>query len=448
VALTLAGCSSSADDPFDGGRLLRSTHFAYHAFATDEAPCNDTLVELENDFSRVQAFVGFGWPSDAVVDYWKYPSNGAKPAICAVSNSCTERSSVHSRELIHLHELIHAYLYPTGSPPSFLREGLAEALSCERNRWTADERAGFGRLTAAALASWDAEVERDFAYYHGSTQLVRYLIETFGVGAVLDSYAKLHKVRDPTAVQAVVSSVFGDTFDGLWQKAGAMDLPGGPCLHPYQCATNPVEIGGSPFTVAHRCGVAREFAALDVPVSATLLVRKAGPFPFWFDSCDGKAAHVSGAVYDHTPQITVGQFEAGRYSIGHPVPAAPEMASIAIEIPSKRSISSVCQEAAASPLEPGDAAVEIDLRRDGATAYVALRFAAPTPLDLFFTSPGSANPVLCRTCGETTESCVPFASGFDPPKIVVAEGDYIVVAPTIAETGSYTQIKLQPSPPP
>ena len=130
-----SGCATDEVHHFPNDEIWESAHFRYHTRNGETGACEAVLQQLEPHFELMHAYLGFPWPKDGKVDYYKfldsfdYQNNAECPA---QSGSCTDGSSVFSYYTLMEHELIHAYLAPMGYPPRFFMEGIAVALACEQ----------------------------------------------------------------------------------------------------------------------------------------------------------------------------------------------------------------------------------------------------------------------------------------------------------------------------
>lgn len=130
-----SGCGDTHDSRnLPNGTLWESEHFRYHTRSNDSASCESVLHQLERHFEQLHEYLGFAWPTDRKIDYYKfadrtdYFDNSPCPHD---AESCTSDSNVFSPYVLVNHELVHAYLAPLGLPPAFFTEGIASVFSCE-----------------------------------------------------------------------------------------------------------------------------------------------------------------------------------------------------------------------------------------------------------------------------------------------------------------------------
>jgi hypothetical protein len=82
----------------------------------------------------MQDYLGFPWPTDLKVDYYKFldKDDYFRNSECPNdSDSCARDSAIFSPHPLQDHELVHAYLAPLGFPPAFFVEGIASVLACD-----------------------------------------------------------------------------------------------------------------------------------------------------------------------------------------------------------------------------------------------------------------------------------------------------------------------------
>ncbi|HEY6078142.1 MAG TPA: hypothetical protein VIW29_05030, partial [Polyangiaceae bacterium] len=274
-ALVTLACSERAEPApgfrgFDDEVVLESEHFRLHAHAGDEDACENAPSELERHLAAISAFLGLGEP-EVPIDYYKFESVEELQAdgACSIDKSpgCLHAGQVRTAKLLDAHELIHAYVEPS-RPPWIFIEGLADVLSCDYGPWSRPrDYANFDDVSALdwrELAAWVPDGEaRDLTFYRAGSQLVRYLIDTFGVEAVMAHYRSARSSATPAEVDEDFTSAFDQSLATAWQAALELELPGGPCLTPFECSHERLEVGES-WQVEARCGVGYEYKTFEL----------------------------------------------------------------------------------------------------------------------------------------------------------------------------------------
>jgi hypothetical protein len=217
LSLTL-GCGSAEEaSNLPDDRLWESEHFRYHTRQGDDGACEAVLEQLERHFELMQGYLGFSWPAQRKVDYYKFrddadfEQNSGCPAIAA---GCARGSSVLSSGPLHEHELIHAYLAPLALPPAFLNEGLASVLACH------------DAATLKVVTPWRDVVGLPYEdlnrVYLEGPWFVGYLLHHYGPEPFLSLYGKLsYESATVDEIATTFESVYGETLDAVWDAAVA-----------------------------------------------------------------------------------------------------------------------------------------------------------------------------------------------------------------------------------
>jgi hypothetical protein len=284
IASALAACDGTYDLPADN--RWESSHFLYLTREADTSVCPDILGPLEENFSLLQSYLGFQWPSASKVIYEKmldqadyFAHSGCSPD----SGGCTTESTVESWAGFHLHELVHAYLWPSGSPPAVLREGVAVTLSCEASADASQKPS----LTWDQLASLDVTLTDPAGAYDAGAWLVPYLLEQFGPQKFMTIYRGLASDADAATMDAAFRQVYGQSLESIWAAALALTQPPNVCL--WQCSRPTLPLDGTPVNSAGVCGAGDVFApftltsqsALSLSATASFVeVRACSALPF------------------------------------------------------------------------------------------------------------------------------------------------------------------------
>jgi hypothetical protein len=135
LVVALAACHADEVE-LPGDARWTSQHFTYHARAGDDV-CPGIVDELERHFTVMQAGLGFSWPEDEAIDYYKYldQSDLERAGACLPeAGGCAGDGQVHAWAPLEPHELVHAYLRPSGHPPPLLVVGSRRSSGVRRAR--------------------------------------------------------------------------------------------------------------------------------------------------------------------------------------------------------------------------------------------------------------------------------------------------------------------------
>ncbi|HXU06167.1 MAG TPA: hypothetical protein VN903_34670 [Polyangia bacterium] len=246
----LAACGSDLNLPSD--RSWQSAHFVYETRAADDGVCPDILNPLEEHFAVLQSYLGFAWPTDRKVTYYKFSDSddfNANADCGPGAGGCAPGSTVRSSTGLDTHELVHAYLSATGRPPEILVEGVATVLAC-----TADSYARTKPTqTWDQLASVRYSEGDPVTVYKTGAWLVGYLLGEFGPERFLMLYRTLPAWANAAAMDTAVSAIYGQPLSALWTAALNENQPRNNCV--WQCSKPAVALDGQPFdTSAGACG--------------------------------------------------------------------------------------------------------------------------------------------------------------------------------------------------
>lgn len=221
-----SACSSGPEGlppiEFEAAVMWESEHFEYYVQEGDDSVCEGVMETLERHFAAIQEYLGFPWPEGRKIKYYKIleTDDAADFGCMGESTACYRgQGEIVSSEIFHRHELIHAYVgpidYDSDIPrPSYLQEGLAEALGTERivggttpQPW----REFFG------LSAYDSPVLHEQAAWFVGHLLNHYPLEQFMAWFLSveygDSVEKMAKQFE---------KAYGRTVDEVWDGAYAV----------------------------------------------------------------------------------------------------------------------------------------------------------------------------------------------------------------------------------
>lgn len=307
----ISSCEADNDRVFPNDRLWESAHFRYHSRRSDEGSCEAVLEQLERHFKLIQAYLGFSWPKDRKVDYYKfqdeadYVSNAGCPA---KSDSCSFGSVVLSPHPLQDHELIHAYLAPLGLPPAFFVEGIASIFSCS------------SVVTLATPKSWKEVVSLPFTdrfgVYAEGPWFTGYLLYRYGAEPLLSLYERLdYEAASVDQISAAFELVYGETLDVVWNAA----LASGQhvrCVNLWNCSGATLPLDGSRQTVVHACDGRDNTRTFQLNTETDVVMSLYDSDYFAPVSCDQDGGYAvsgdeSGVVYD----TVVAPMNPGKYFI-------------------------------------------------------------------------------------------------------------------------------------
>jgi hypothetical protein len=247
----LAACTNDLNLPSD--RSWQSAHFVYQTRAADDRICPDILGPLEEHFAVLQRYLGFAWPTDRKVTYYKFSDSDdfrANADCGSGAGGCAPGATVRSQAGLDTHELVHAYLSATGRPPAILVEGVATVLSCTADSYTsAKPTQTWDQLAAVAYSARDT-----VTVYATGAWLVGYLLDAFDPQRFLTLYRTLPAWADAAAMDAAVQGIYGQSLSAIWTAALSEDHPRNSCV--WHCSQPAIALDGQPFdTSAGVCGV-------------------------------------------------------------------------------------------------------------------------------------------------------------------------------------------------
>lgn len=407
-ALALACTAPGERDGFVNGIELKSKHFAYYAAHGDPDVCTESVQAAEEHYTALQALLGFPDPH-APIKYFKFRnwSEYSRASGCAAyHSSCGRSGAVWTTTLVDGHNLTHAYLSRVGEPPDLFAEGLATLVSCSYAPWSADERDGLRSITWRSLAAWSIPSPLDYA---AAAQFARHLVETYGWPRILDFYRQAYRTSVPDRVNSQFSEAFGTTIGDAWQAAVEMDLPGGICLMPRECAAAALPLDGNPFSVGDRCGVTSEERSLTLEQHGAVAIQFVGRSLLWLSSCDGT---VRTPPYSVRAQKDLGvalvtALPAGKYFVGHGEGAVTARHSTLTAVGGPAPLSQSCADALKAPVAFDPATVgEIHswVPRSGGTWFLGISPTATRTFDVFAESDEKLS--ICESC-DPSVSCLP-----------------------------------------
>lgn len=254
-----------------------SPHFAFHTRSTDQSVCEDIVAKLEQHFASIQDLLGFPWPSDRTIHYYKFASQSdfAASSPCAPgSAACTDRNHVYAYNVFEQHELVHAYLWPSGVPPPVIAEGTAVALVCN---WTIPDSPSLSLADAMHVV----DPLSDKQVYETGGRFVRYLLAANGPGALLRFYAQLSRGSSFEELDRVMHAVFGIGAADAW---AAMLTTPASCPPVFECSREPIPLDGSPIEVSPTCGLGEEARTFKLAADAEIAIT--GSSVMFVATCD------------------------------------------------------------------------------------------------------------------------------------------------------------------
>ena len=250
-----------------GGQSWSSPHFAYAARATDSNVCDGIVDRLEAHFALLNDYLGLAWPG-GVIHYYKY-SDGSDFAIHAdcpqLAEACSSDRYVGSPLVLDGHELVHVYVRHLGRPPPMFEEGLAEALTPRGRVFSAPAATWREVLDTAPLAGG---VPPPIAYW-GGAWFVSFLLRHYGPTSFIALYSTLpHDAGEP-AVAVAFQQSYGIALDEVWELARRA-APAEPGVPLWECAADPLSLGGGPADLSDRCDGRGSFATFTLAARSTL----------------------------------------------------------------------------------------------------------------------------------------------------------------------------------
>jgi hypothetical protein len=157
--------------------------------------------------------------------------------------------TVVTHYLPHQHELIHAYmdlLAPGAAPLPMVTEGTADAIGCNDGGWFMFPETASWQQTVLGTPQTDSAQHN---VYEGGGKLIRYLIRTQGIDAVVRYYRQAPQRRDPALFAANFLSFWGMTIDDVW-AAMQVRIPGADRFEQKicPCSLPALPLGGAPIS--------------------------------------------------------------------------------------------------------------------------------------------------------------------------------------------------------
>jgi len=202
------GCSPSGNLP---PLRTSSQHFRYYA-RSESAVQGDIIERLER--SRADVFAYLNLQSEAQINYYLFDDQEdlARNSECGSTQDCAVGHDIFSVSPLLEHELVHAYLADVGFPAAPLREGMAEALGCNRTN-----------LSTAIENDWRRCVSEyptsDVTIYASDQRFAKNLILQNSPGTVLRYYRISSDTRLPNLFAKEFMSFWGLSIDDVWAKA-------------------------------------------------------------------------------------------------------------------------------------------------------------------------------------------------------------------------------------
>lgn len=382
-----AGCGGGVSLPDD--QRWTSEHFVFHTRNAEKAACPDTLTLLEQHFATMQAYLGFSWPQERVIDYYKFVDRADldKNSACGGGARCTSASAIQSDSVFDPHELIHAYLAPTGEPGALMAEGAAVALACQMGGRT---RPALQADAVLGLADTSSEL------YTAGGWLASYLLDQFGPEQFLSLYGRLRPGAAAAEIDTAYGDVYGMPFADIWTAATVEDVSRNVCR--WECSQPAITVGGGPVdTAAGVCGqgnVERTFTVAD----GNLMIASDN-VPFFVGDCGNRANLSPVASVGHTGAATLYHLPAGDYFVEH----ANQAGTITIAAADSTVLAPACAVATGGPLAALDT-VGVFVPRSLPTSFMPIPWSHGASLAVLATV-GQGHVFLCPACGGDPALC-------------------------------------------
>lgn len=412
LATLQSGCASDDDRDLPGPRLWESEHFRYHS-RTDDQACEAVLEQLERHFELVQGYLGFPWPPERKVDYYKFRDQAdyLRYGQCpSGADSCTRGSTVFSPHVLQDHELIHAYLAPLGMPPAFFAEGVAAAFACD-HVFEIEYPEPWQEVVALPFG------DRFMRTYLEGPWFVGYLLQRFGPEAFLSLYRQLdYQTATVDAISSVFESVYGEPLETVW-NAGLDSSKYLRCVNLWNCSGASLPLDGSIEPLEQACDGSDNSRTFEVTAATDVVISSNRYFLYAPLSCNedlpyyvggGEEAYDYGTVWDATV-VTV---PAGKYFMKSA--AQGGVPDVGIRALPSNTYSKDCSQLQTLDLA-GDSYLTWDVRltvpKDGNPWFVKVH---PPSGGTFYTGSDATEEVQeCSSCAETP-TCVPLDDNAHP----------------------------------
>lgn len=162
-------------------------------------------------FEYVDAYAGALAAEFGVTDHlgsyrWYSSKQYAADLPCGDAYACTfDDGTLHTPLLPHEHEMVHLANFAAGACPSSLAEGLAEFYSTLGNNASADE---FGQLVTRMQNPSEQPPDAEYGILG---RFAAYLVNRFGLQAVLDVCRATGRYPDGAQLSAATQSMLGST---------------------------------------------------------------------------------------------------------------------------------------------------------------------------------------------------------------------------------------------
>ncbi|MDP3277132.1 MAG: hypothetical protein Q8Q09_18215 [Deltaproteobacteria bacterium] len=218
---TMSGCAPMI--PHE--RVIRGRFVELHV-SEAEAPCDGSIAYADRFIERWSTRFGVAPPQIRV-----FFNDARREFVCGGYNDGSTTHCVHNNEVfvsswVHAHELIHAIAGKSfGRAPAFLEEGLAEWASD-----VGDENGNFRMVQGGFLESciesevWNQNPLRP-ALYTEAGRFVAFLVQRFGLAAVLRVYDTLDHHASLAQINVVFNREFSQSTVGLLAEWRALAAP-------------------------------------------------------------------------------------------------------------------------------------------------------------------------------------------------------------------------------
>jgi hypothetical protein len=395
----LSACQAGKAVDLPADQVWSSLHFRYHARGADTTRCGDVLVPLEEHFTLLQSILGFDWPSGGVVDYYKFvdAEDFAAHAPCPLGSAgCSFGGKVYTAAWFEQHELVHAYLWPRGSPPVVLVEGVAVALSCSHHLPQAPTLSLEQALNVEQALS-------DTRVYETGGRFVRYLMDRYAERSFFQVYSSLSQDAKLSDLDGILRSTYGVGVDELWLD---MLVTQPSCAPPFACSREALPVDGTPVPVAPLCGHGIDYRTFSMASSGNVAVT--GPAGSHMGRCAPVHAYetLATSFSPGTSQVGLLQVDAGPYYLSFD----PEQTtSVSVEAAETPWAGPACEVLRPYVIGSDDyPALSVTLPEKPKVWFLQLRFDGPHRLSLSHNPSGldeSVEVTVCPDCDFYSPGC-------------------------------------------
>jgi hypothetical protein len=427
-AAVAVGCGGNGLS-LPAGQTWSSPHFVYAARAEDDSVCGGVVDQLETHFALVNAYMGLDWPG-GVINYYKYVDEADldSHSYCpGAADACANDGVVHSPRVLDGHELVHVYTRHLGRPPFMFEEGLAEALSSRgRVFWTPS----LGWREVLNAAPIDGVPPR--STYSAGAWFVSYLLRNQGPGPFVALYSALAHDADETAVAAAFQQSYGVPLDDVWGAAQAAG-PAEEGLPLWECASEPIALGGPAVELGDRCDGRGSFATFALERESPITWEDVTlAWGFNIASCDSvRHLYVQQVAWD-TRETGALVFPAGMYYLA----STQDPGSVALSV-APNALATTCEDAAPMVLPSDGSSLILAIANDPEPWFAKLHPGTSAGLRL---SRKWDDPLVPNVTVATVELCPDCASPCQPldgtAEVPIADGQILRISGLSAPAGA------------